>query len=74
MYMKDWITEIDDFAKRYGKGVLPGAGTVSHKDALEKAEEEYEKYRKKMIEEITPVEKDYLASIKNTQKILEDKN
>jgi len=73
MYMKDWITEIDDFANRYGKGVLPGAGSVSQKDAFEKAEEEYEKFKKKMIEEITPVEKEYLASIKNVQKQLEHK-
>ena len=73
MYMKDWIIEIDDFANRYGKGILSGAGSVSQKDAREKAEEEYEKYRKKMIEEITPVEKEYLASIKDVQKQLEYK-
>ena len=71
MYMKDWIVELDDFAKRYGKGVLPDAGTVSHKDALQKAEAEYEKYRKRTIEERTPAERDYLASIKDTQKKLE---
>jgi len=71
MYMKDWIVELDDFANRYGKGVLPGAGTVSHKDALEKAESEYEKYRKRMIEELSPAERDYLASLKDAQKRLE---
>lgn len=27
---------------RYGKGVLLNAGTISHKDALEKAEREYD--------------------------------
>jgi len=70
-YMKDWIVELDDFASRYGKGVLPGAGSVSHKDALEKAEAEYEKYRKRTIEELTPAERDYLASIKDAQKKLE---
>ncbi len=36
MYMKDWLGELDDFAKRYGKGLLPGPGTVSHRTALAK--------------------------------------
>jgi len=73
MYMKDWVTELDDFAKRYGKGVLSDAGAVSHKEALEKAEAEYAKYRQRTIDEPTPVERDYLASIKETQKKLEGK-
>jgi len=71
--MKDWIIKLDDFSKRYGKGVLKSAGTVSHKDALEKAEVEYEKYRKRTIEELSPAERDYLASVKEAQKRLEQK-
>jgi hypothetical protein len=71
MYMKDWIIELDDFADRYGKGILSGAGTVSHKEALEKAEAEYEKYRKRLVDGLSPIERDYLASIKETQKFLE---
>jgi len=31
------IVELDDFAKRYGKGVFLNAGVVSHQVALEKA-------------------------------------
>lgn len=73
MYMKDWIVELDDFAKRYGQGVLQSAGTISHKAAVEKAEEEYEKYRRKTINELSPVEYDFLASLKDTQKKLESK-
>ena len=41
MYMKDWVLELDDFAKRYGKGILSHAGTVSNKSALAKAEAEF---------------------------------
>jgi hypothetical protein len=73
MYMSDWVVELDDFAKRYGKGILPDAGTVSHQDALEKAETEYEKYHKKNVSDFSPVERDFLASIKKTQKRLERK-
>ena len=73
MYMKDWVKELDDFSKRYGKGALQDAGTISHKEAIEKAEQEYEKYREKTKDELSKVEKDYLESIKLTQKKLEGK-
>ena len=73
MYMKDWVAELDDFAERYGKGVLAGPGTVSHQAAMEKAEAEYTKYRKKTKDDLTPVEREYLASIKDVQKKLEEK-
>jgi hypothetical protein len=71
MYMKDWVVELDDFAKKFGKGILQDAGTVSHRAAIEKAEAEYEKYRRKTVDELTPVERDFLANIKDTQKKLE---
>jgi hypothetical protein len=73
MYMRDWVGELDDFAKRYGKGVLSDAGVVSHQDALAQAEVEYVKYRQKTITALTPVEQEYLATLKNTQKKLENK-
>jgi len=73
MYMKDWVAELDDFAKLYGKGILSGPGTVSHQAAIAKAESEYAKYRKKIKDEPTPVESEYLESIKGVQKKLEGK-
>jgi hypothetical protein len=72
MYMKDWLAELDDFAKRYGQGVLENAGTVSHEVALAKAQAEYAKYRRKILNELSPAERDFLASIKAAQKKLED--
>ena len=74
MYMKDWVVELDEFSKRYGKGILSDGGTVSHKIAMEKAEKEYEKYRQKTISELSKVEQDFLENIKETQKKLEQKN
>ena len=73
MYMRDWVVELDDFAKRYGKGILPNAGSISHQAAIEKANAEYDKYRQRTITELSPVEQDFLASIKDTQKKLESK-
>lgn len=71
MYMRDWLVELDDFAMRYGKGILTNAGTVSHQAALEKAKAEYEKYRQRTMGELSPAERDFLTSMKGTQKKLE---
>ena len=73
MYMKDWVAELDEFAERYGKGTLFGPGKVSHLTAIAKAEGEYAKYRERTKDDPTPVERDYLASIKDVQKKLKDK-
>ncbi|MDR2380571.1 MAG: virulence RhuM family protein [Bifidobacteriaceae bacterium] len=64
MYMKDWIQELDDFAARYGQGVLPGAGSVSHEDAIEHATAEYNSYLKRLAEQPSPAELDYLEAVK----------
>jgi hypothetical protein len=64
MYMRDWVGELDDFAKRYGKGVLSDAGVVSHQDALAQAEVEYVKYRQKTITTLTLSNKNTLQPLK----------
>jgi hypothetical protein len=71
MYMEDWLAELDDFAGRYGRGALDGAGTVSHEAALEKARAEYEKYLERTHDEPSPAELDYLEGIKTAQRALE---
>jgi len=53
--------------------LLKDAGTVSHIEAEAKALSEYEKYKSKSFDELTPVEKDFLQSLKETQVILEKK-
>lgn len=73
MYMKDWVIELDDFAERYGQGVLENAGTVSHESALKMAQAEYERYRQKTLGELSHAERDFLTSIKTAQKKLEGK-
>ena len=45
MYMKDWKTEVENALKVFHYEVLEGKGKVSHKQAVEKAEKEYEKYK-----------------------------
>ena len=45
MTMQDWINATDDLLKFRRKKVLNNSDNISHKDAVEKAESEYEKYR-----------------------------
>lgn len=65
MKMKDWVLELNKFTEIYGKGKLLNAGKISHKKAIEKAEKEYRKYQ---VNTLSPVEKDYLESIKSIKK------
>lgn len=66
MYMQNWIEELDKFATFYGKGVLQNKGSISRKQADKKAELEFRAYEAKTL---TPVEKEYLETIKAVQKI-----
>jgi len=45
MTMQDWITATDDLLKFRKKKILNNSGGITHKQAVEKAESEYEKYR-----------------------------
>ncbi len=72
IYMRDWLPQVDDFAERYGKGILQSAGTVSRQSAIEKATDEYKKYRKRISALPTPVERNYLEAIKQAQKKLKN--
>lgn len=45
MTMQDWINATDDLLKFRRKNILKHSGNISHKEAVEKAESEYEKYR-----------------------------
>ena len=56
MYMKDWLETIDDYLKMTRRDILTTKGRVTHKQALEKAHKEYEKYRKAQDDVISPVE------------------
>lgn len=70
MYMKDWIERLDDFLRMTGNDILQNAGTISHQQALKKANLEYEKYREQTKNELTEVEKHFVKQIENTAKKL----
>ena len=56
MTMKDWITETDNLLKFRKKEILKDFGKVSHKQAIDKAYKEYEKYKIKQ-------DKEYISSM-----------
>ncbi len=65
MTMQDWVNELDKFTQAYWKWVLPDAWKISHEEAMEKAEKEYRIYQAKTL---SPVEIEYLDSIKDIEK------
>lgn len=74
MYMKDWIEQLDTFLKMTRKDILNHAGTISHKQALDKAHIEYERFKELRKNEISEVEKHFLKQVNDTEKKLKDKN
>lgn len=74
MTMKDWILKLDDFIKMTGSELLDNPGKISKLEAENKALAEYSKYKETIKDELSEVEKHFLASVKQTQKQLEKKN
>lgn len=61
MTMADWIAALDDQILRLRKNILEGNGTVSHQEAIEKAEREFEIYRER---EMRMLESDFDKAVK----------
>ena len=61
MTMKDWAKHLDRILTMSGEQLLSGNGSVTHKQAVERATGEYKKYKERTLSD---VEQDYLNSIK----------
>lgn len=61
MTMQDWIDALDNQIIANKRNVLIGKGSISHKEAIEKAEKEFEIYRKR---EMDMLESDFDREIK----------
>ena len=70
MTMADWIAALDDQILRLRKNILEGTGTVSHQEAIEKAEREFEIYRER---EMRMLESDFDKAVKALLDNKEDK-
>ncbi len=70
MYMEDYINQLDMILSSTGEKLLTGSGNISHDKAIEKAKREYKKYQ---VKTISPVEQEYLNSLKEINKKIESK-
>ena len=70
MYMKDWIEVLDGFTKMSRQEVLTHAGKISAELAQQKALTEYNTYKSKSEDELSEVEKQFIASIEQAEKQL----
>jgi hypothetical protein len=70
MYMKDWIDRLDDFLTMTGNQILTHTGKISHQQALQKADKEYQSYKKQTDNELSNVEKDLIKQLENKTKKL----
>ena len=72
-YMKDWLAHLDRLIVAMEAKTLEGAGSVSHPQAIKKAEAEYAKYRAQFAVEPSEVETAYLETVKAVQRKIEGK-
>ena len=70
MYMKDWINILDDFLRISRKDILTHAGKITAKLAKEKADAEYDKFKERTKNELSPVEIHFLENFEREQKKL----
>ena len=71
MHMDDYIKQLDIILSSTGEKLLVGAGKVSHNKAIKKAKVEYKKYQ---VKTISPVEKEYLETLKAISNKIDDKS
>lgn len=65
MTMQDWAAHLDRMLTMSGEQLLLDAGSISHEQAMQKATEEYKKYKARTL---STVEQDYLLCMKDLQK------
>ena len=66
MTMRDWAKHLDGILTSTGEQLLVGNGSISHEQAMNKAETEYKKYKAKAL---SRAEKDYLETVKRIESV-----
>lgn len=65
MYMIDYVEQLDSILTSGNRKLLEDSGKVSHDEAIKKAKAEYRKYQEITL---SPVEEEYLKSVKGLEK------
>ncbi|MGL5264478.1 MAG: virulence RhuM family protein [Candidatus Rhabdochlamydia sp.] len=70
MYMVDWVAKLDHFLRMTERDILSHAGTISREEALDKAQIEYVKYQKQLVDVLAPVEQHFFEAVKGVERIV----
>lgn len=71
MTMRDWIAKLNSFLTLADKDVLTSAGKISHDLAVERANTQYESFRKHQARLPSPAERDFEAAVAETKQLEE---
>lgn len=70
MRMSDYVEHLDRILSSTGEPLLTGAGKVIHEQAMRKAKQEYRRF---LVQNLSPVEKAYLETIKEVESLAKKK-
>lgn len=69
MYMRDWISKLDEFLKLSGRDILEHAGSIAHEEAIQKARLEYEIWHQEQLAQPSNVEKHFVEALQEVKQI-----
>ncbi|MEX0683932.1 MAG: virulence RhuM family protein [Dehalococcoidia bacterium] len=69
MYMRDWISKLDDFLRLSERDILTHAGKVSHEDAIARADAEFDRFKNAHPPDPSPVEHHFDDALKRVKEI-----
>ncbi len=69
MYMADWIAKLDDFLRLSDRNILTHAGKISHEQAIEKAEVEFDNYCQTQAALPRPVDQHFERTLDELKRI-----
>lgn len=73
MYMKDWVTRLDDFLRMTGSEIMNHVGRISRETAEQKARAEFQIYKRNRDLEPSVIERDMFARLEDAEKALKAK-
>jgi hypothetical protein len=73
MYTRDWITKLDQFIQLSEREILTHAGKITAEAARALAEQEYEKYRRTLDTQPSPVEEHFDEAVKKARQLAQPK-
>ena len=73
MHMRDWLAKLDDFLRISEREILTHAGRVSRELAAAKAEAEYDKYRRVLDMQPSPVEGHFEEAVRKIKQLSKGK-